>query len=102
MNLDHRGETMNEEERDQLYLTAITGLGIAAVAGVWYGLVRRKERMKRKKIQAWYDLNYSAVVAFQRRMMDILNDPNATEADFWEAWKEEQAFMNLIHDQPMY
>lgn len=85
-------------------LGAVAGIGaIVVIAGVIsHTKVVRAERKKRKQIEEWETTAKSAIAASRARLERMINDPNTTAADLLQAWLEENEFMKLIRDQPMY
>lgn len=93
---------MNNKEKAIATLT-ITGIGAVTVAGVVeYMKVLRVERSKRKKIEAWERENLACIEKFRQRMTDVCNTVPFDSNAFWAAWREEQAFLNIVGNQPMY
>lgn len=78
------------------YIAAL-GIGVAGFAKDV-----RKEYKKRKSIQEWETMNQSAIRASLRRLAEMTADPDTTAADLWTAMAEEEQFLRIIQDQPMY
>ena len=64
--------------------------------------VVRKERGKRKKIREWELMNSSAIRASKERLMRMVADPESTPREILVALEEEQEFLKIIQNQPMY
>lgn len=94
--MDKEEETPNSNTH--VYVTA----GLLTAGAVFYARIVRPERKKRKQIKEWETNVRSAIEAARERLLRIALEPEATLEDAAEAWREENEFIDLIRNQPMY
>lgn len=85
---------------------AIAALGLVAVmvvgSGVNYARVLYTERKKRKKIEAWEREVLACIEASGGRLLQIVNGPDFSWDELIKAMREEDAFIDIVMNQPKY
>jgi hypothetical protein len=83
---------------------AIAALGVAGTivlgSAVEYVNVMRTERKKRKQIKEWETMNLECISNSLDRLTKILNDGDLDA--FYQADREEAAFLNIVRNQSPY
>lgn len=93
---------MNDQDRATLAVVA-AGLIVAVGVGIHAAMPTvRVERRKRAQIKAWEQENRACVKNAQTRLVTMLEDPKYNFADFWKAWDEENKFLDIMQNRPMY
>lgn len=82
-------------KEDHTLPLAIIGVVTTAV-GVNYINTVRKERAKRKKIEAWKQDRLNCIHDAAKRIAEMLVDDNYSAEDVRKAWEEEQEFLTII------
>jgi hypothetical protein len=92
---------MNEEQQIKA-VYAIIGITVTGIVAKYTSLVR-KELKKRKQIEAWKQENIACIHASRDRLLEMLNSPDPlSHGEFWNAWREEHEFLNIVQNQPKY
>lgn len=83
---------------------AIAGIGAIVAVGTVVKFINtiRVERKKREKIKAWERERLICIAEAYTRLEKVMSNPENGFDDFVKAYKEEDEFLSLIIDQPMY
>lgn len=92
---------MTKDEKAAIAV-AVTCLLPAIYGAKTYITVVREERRKRKSIEKWKEENLQCINNSQNRLFEILESDNFTQAEFMKAVAEEQMFLSIVRNQPMY
>lgn len=92
---------MTDEEKVQL---TVAGAGILAcvAAGIYYVKVSRSERKKRAKIREETLERLTVIRQSRDRVLEALADPNVSLQEAMQLWREENQFIDVITNQPLY
>jgi hypothetical protein len=100
-----QGVNMNNWWNKQYPATKVLYMAGGAYTVGWiatFAKAFRSEYKKRKKIEQWETMNRSAIRASMGRLVQMAEDPDTTAADLWIAMEEEEQFLRIIQNQPMY
>lgn len=88
----------------ELRILASVALGTMVFGQAAYDYVKvtRKERKKRKKLAAWEREVFACINVSREKLSTYVNSPEFTYEGFITLLREEDQFITLVMNQPMY
>lgn len=94
---------MNEEEKKFYVIAGVVFIAAAWFAGKDYNKTLRTERLKRNGIVSWEHEGIACIKNSEKRLLKIVNSPGPLSWDeFNAAMDEENAFLNIVINQPPF